>query len=196
MNNQYKLTKYVKAAGWAAKLAPGELSQVIGNLSCNDERLLVGIDGSDDASVFAISENQAIVQTVDYITPVVDDPFIYGQVAAANSLSDIFAMGADVLTAMNLVGFDGCHHPKEVLGDILAGGLSKIKECKGVLAGGHTIETPEMTYGLSVTGTIHPNKIFRNNTPRIGDVLILTKPIGLGVLTTAIKADMLDEKIF
>lgn len=194
MNNQYKLTKYVKAAGWAAKLAPGELSQVIGNLNCEDERLLVGIDGSDDASVFALNENQAIVQTVDYITPVVDDPYIYGQVAAANSLSDIFAMGADVLTAMNLVGFDGCHHPKEVLGDILAGGLSKIKECKGVLAGGHTIETPEMTYGLSVTGIIDPNKIFRNNTPRVGDVLILTKPIGLGILTTAIKADMLEEK--
>jgi selenide,water dikinase len=135
------------------------------------------------------------VQTVDYITPVVDDPFVYGQVAAANSLSDVFAMGADVLTAMNLVGFDGCHHPKEVLGEILAGGLSKIKECGGVLAGGHTIETPEMTYGLSVSGLVHPKKIYRNNTPRVGDLLILTKPIGLGVLTTAIKADMLDEKV-
>lgn len=134
------------------------------------------------------------MQTVDYITPVVDDPYVYGQVAAANSLSDVFAMGGDVLTAMNLVGFDGCHHPKEVLGEILAGGLSKIQECGGILVGGHTIETPEMTYGLSVSGLVHPKKIYRNNTPRIGDVLILTKPIGLGVLTTAIKADMLDAK--
>jgi selenide,water dikinase len=135
-----------------------------------------------------------MVQTVDYITPVIDDPFLYGQIAAANSLSDIFAMGADVLTAMNLVGFDGCHHPKEVLVEILQGGLSKVKECGGVLAGGHTIEAPEMTYGLSVSGTVHPKKVFRNNTPRIGDVLILTKPIGLGILTTGIKADMLDDE--
>jgi selenide,water dikinase len=104
-------------------------------------------------------------------------------------------MGADVLTAMNVVGFDGCHHPKEVLAEILQGGLSKVKECGGVLAGGHTIEAPEMTYGLSVSGSVHPEKVFRNNTPRIGDVLILTKPIGMGVLTTGIKADMVDEKV-
>ncbi len=124
----------------------------------------------------------------------VDDPYIYGQIAAANSLSDVFAMGADVTTALNLVGFDGCNHPKEVLGEILQGGLSKVKECGGLIVGGHTIETPEMTYGLSVSGFVHPKKIYRNNTPRVGDVLILTKPIGMGVLTTAIKADMLEEK--
>ncbi len=134
------------------------------------------------------------MQTVDYITPVVDDPYVYGQIAAANSLSDIFAMGADVTTALNLVGFDGCNHPKEVLGEILQGGLSKVKECGGLLVGGHTIEAPEMTYGLSVCGFVHPQKIYRNNTPRVGDVLILTKPIGMGVLTTAIKADMLKDK--
>lgn len=134
------------------------------------------------------------MQTVDYITPVVDDPYVYGQIAAANSLSDIFAMGADVTTALNLVGFDGCNHPKEVLGEILQGGLSKVKECGGLLVGGHTIEAPEMTYGLSVCGFVHPQKIYRNNAPRVGDVLILTKPIGMGVLTTAIKADMLKDK--
>lgn len=168
---------------------------MISTLTCNDENLLVGIDSSDDASVYKIDETKALVQTVDYITPVVDDPFVYGQIAAANSLSDVFAMGADVTTALNLVGFDGCNHPKEVLGEILQGGLSKVKECGGLLVGGHTIETPEMTYGLSVCGFIHPDKIYRNNTPRVGDVLILTKPIGMGVLTTAIKADMLKDEV-
>ncbi len=167
---------------------------MISKLTCSDENLLVGIDTSDDASVYKIDDDRAIVQTVDYITPVVDDPYVFGQIAAANSLSDIFAMGAEVSTALNLVSFDGCNHPKEVLGEILQGGLSKVKECGGIIAGGHTIEAPEMTYGLSVCGFIHPKKIYRNNTPRVGDVLILTKPIGMGVLTTAIKADMLEEK--
>jgi len=157
--------------------------------------LLVGIETSDDASVYKINENLALVQTVDYITPVVDDPYMYGQIAAANSLSDIFAMGADVTTALNLVGFDGCNHQKEVLAEILQGGKNKVEECGGLLVGGHTIETPEMTYGLSVSGFVHPNKFYRNNTLRVGDVLILTKPIGMGVLTTAIKADLLDTSV-
>jgi len=134
------------------------------------------------------------VQTVDLITPVVDDPYVYGQIAAANSLSDIFAMGAELATAMNIVGFDGCNHPKEVLQEILAGGESKVKEAGGVVVGGHTIETPEMLYGLSATGFVHPQKIYKNNTLREGDYLILTKPLGMGILTTAIKADLLDEK--
>jgi len=167
---------------------------VISTLTCSDENLLVGIESSDDASVYKIDEHRALVQTVDYVTPVVDDPYIYGQIAAANSLSDVFAMGADVTTALNLVGFDGCNHPKEVLGEILQGGLSKVRECGGIIIGGHTIEAPEMIYGLSVCGFIHPEKIYRNSTPRVGDVLILTKPIGMGVLTTAIKADMLEVK--
>ena len=175
-------------------MAPGELTNIITTLASDDENLLVGIGTSDDASVYKIDATKALVQTVDYITPVVDDPYIYGQIAAANSLSDMFAMGAEVATALNLVGFDSCNHPKEVLDEILQGGLSKIKECGGILVGGHTIETPEMIYGLSVSGFIHPQKIFRNNTLRTGDVLVLTKPIGMGVLTTAIKADLLDEK--
>ena len=150
------------------------------------------MDSSDDAAVYKIDDDNALVQTVDIITPVVDDPFVYGQIAAANSLSDVFAMGAKVATAMNIVGFDGCHHSKSVLKEMLEGGQSKIQECGGVVVGGHTIETPEMLYGLSVSGFVHPEHIYRNNTPRIGDVLILTKPIGMGVLTTAIKADMLE----
>jgi len=172
-------------------LAPGELNIALGGLDCSDERVLVGMDSSDDAAVFRIDDTKALVQTVDIITPVVDDPYVYGQIAAANSLSDIFAMGAEVATAMNVVGFDGCNHPKEVLNEILEGGQSKVKECGGVVVGGHTIETPEMLYGLSVSGFVHPDKIYRNNTPRVGDVLILTKPLGMGILTTAIKADML-----
>ncbi len=172
-------------------MAPGELNIALGGLDCSDERVLVGMDSSDDAAVFRIDDTKALVQTVDIITPVVDDPYVYGQIAAANSLSDIFAMGAEVATAMNVVGFDGCNHPKEVLNEILEGGQSKIKECGGVVVGGHTIETPEMLYGLSVSGFVHPDKIYRNNTPRVGDVLILTKPLGMGILTTAIKADML-----
>ncbi len=168
---------------------------MIGKLACSDKNLLVGIEGSDVASVYKIDDERAIVQSVDYITPVVDDPYVFGQIAAANSLSDIFAMGADVSTALNLVSFDGCNHPQEVLGEMLQGGMSKVKECGGIIVGGHTIEAPEMTYGLSVCGFVHPEKIYRNNTPRVGDVLILTKPIGMGVLTTAIKADMLEVSV-
>lgn len=154
------------------------------------ENLIVGFEGNEDASVYKLNDDLALIQTVDFITPVVDDPFIYGQVAAANSLSDVFAMGGEVKTALNLVGFDSCHHDKEVLSEILRGGESKVKECGGVLAGGHTIETPEMLYGLSVTGIAHPQKIVRNNTLKEGDLIILTKPLGMGILTTAIKADL------
>lgn len=195
MNNEAKLTKYVKAAGCAAKLGPGDLTEAIGGLNCTHEKVLVGMDESDDASVYYLDEGRALVQTVDIITPVVDDPFVYGQIAAANSLSDVFAMGGEVATAMNIVGFDGCHQPRSVLKEILAGGQSKVNECGGVIIGGHTIEAPEMTYGMSVTGFVHPLKIYRNNTPRVGDVLILTKPLGMGVLTTSIKADMLEASV-
>ena len=172
-------------------MGPGDLKQTICSLTPSDERILVGFDTSEDASVYQINETQAIVQTLDFITPVVDDPYIYGQIAAANALSDVFAMGADVKTAMNIVGFDKKNLPKEALGLILQGGNDKIKECGGVLLGGHTIESPEMYYGLSVTGMIHPKDIIRNNSPKIGHVLVLTKPLGMGILTTAIKRDLL-----
>ncbi len=173
-------------------MAPGELNIALSGLDCSNNNILVGIDSSDDAAVYKIDENIALVQTVDLITPVVDDPFVYGQIAAANSLSDIFAMGAELKTAMNVVGFDGCNHPKEVLQEILAGGENKVKEAGGVVVGGHTIETPEMIYGLSASGFVNPNKIYRNNTLREGDLLILTKPLGMGILTTAIKADLIE----
>ncbi len=176
-------------------MGPGDLKQTICGLTPSDERILVGFDTSEDASVYQINEDQAIVQTLDFITPVVDDPYVYGQIAAANALSDVFAMGADVKTAMNIVGFDKKNISKEALGLILNGGNEKIKECGGVLLGGHTIESPEMYYGLSVTGIIHPDKILRNNTPKIGHVLVLTKPLGMGILSTAIKRDLLPLNI-
>ncbi|QOY53702.1 selenide, water dikinase SelD [Candidatus Sulfurimonas marisnigri] len=172
-------------------MGPGDLKHTIRSLIPDNENVLVGFENSEDASVFKINKNEALVQTVDFITPVVDDPFVYGKIAAANSLSDIFAMGAEVKTALNIVGFDKTNHGYEVLSEILRGGNEKIKECGGVLIGGHTIESPEMYYGLSVTGMIHPSKILRNNTPKIGHVLVLTKPIGMGILTTAIKRDLL-----
>lgn len=175
-------------------MGPGDLKQSICNLKPTDERVLVGFDTSEDASVYQISDDNALVQTLDFITPVVDDPYIFGRIAAANSLSDVFAMGAEVKTAMNIVGFDVKNHKKEVLAEMLNGGNEKIKECGGVLLGGHTIESLEMYYGLSVTGMIHPDKIYRNNTAKIGHVLVLTKPLGMGILTTAIKRDILSDE--
>jgi selenide, water dikinase len=151
---------------------------------------LVDYENSDDAGVYKISDDLAIVQTVDFITPVVDDPFMYGKIAAANSLSDIFAMGAKVHTALNVVAYDSCNITKEMLNEILQGGVEKVREAGGVILGGHTVEDLEMKYGLSVTGTVHPNKVLRNNTIQPGDKIILTKPLGMGVITTAIKADM------
>ncbi len=171
-----------------------ELSQSIGTLHEDHEKVLVGIKSNDDASVYALDANTALVQSVDFITPVVDDPFTYGQIAAANSLSDIYAMGSSPINALNLVGFDTCNLNKEILSEILAGGLDKIKESGAVLTGGHTIETEQMYYGLSATGLTHPQKIWRNNTPKVGDLLILTKPLGTGVVATAIKGEMADEK--
>ncbi|HEX5711498.1 MAG TPA: selenide, water dikinase SelD [Sulfuricurvum sp.] len=193
MNNEARLTKFVRASGCAAKLSPGSLENVTCHLKSFHKDLLVGFEGNEDAGVYRINDHLAMVQTVDFITPVVDDPFVYGQIAAANSLSDVFAMGGDAKTALNLVGFDGKNHRTEILTEILRGGMDKACECGATIVGGHTIETPEMIYGLSCTGFVHPDKILRNNTIQDGDVILLTKPLGLGILTTAIKADLLDE---
>ena len=128
MNNEYKLTKFVQAAGWAAKMGSADLKQTLCNLNGKNEQVLIGFDTSDDAGVFKLSDDLAIVQTLDFITPVVDDPYVYGQIAAANSLSDVFAMGAEVKTALNIVGFDKKNLSKDALGEILRGGFEKIKE--------------------------------------------------------------------
>ncbi len=153
------------------------------------ENVIAGFENSEDAGVYRTGPDTAIVQTVDFITPVVDDPYTYGCIAAANSLSDIFAMGAGVLTALNIVAYDSCNVTKEMLSAILQGGMDKVAEAGGVILGGHTVEDMEMKYGLSVTGIVHPEKVVRNNTSKPGDKLIITKPLGSGVITTAWKGD-------
>lgn len=158
-----------------------------------DDRLIIGLDTSDDAAVYLLDKNTALVQTLDFFTPVVDDPYTYGQIAAANSLSDIYAMGGKPTMAMNIVCFPNCLDPK-VLNQILKGGADKIKEAGALLVGGHTVEDNEPKYGLSVTGLVDPEKVLANNTARVGDYLILTKPVGLGIINTAIKADMASKQ--
>jgi len=152
-----------------------------------DENVIVGTETNDDAGVYKLSEEMALVQTADYITPVVDDPFLFGQVAAANSLSDIYAMGGRPLTVLNLCNFPPEGLENKHLLEILKGGLSKTIEAGAILLGGHTVKDPELKYGLSVTGVIDPRKVVRNATPRVGDKLVLTKKIGTGVLITGFK---------
>ena len=154
------------------------------------------METADDAGVYRISDDLALVQTVDFITPIVDDPFTFGQIAAANSLSDIYAMGGKPLTAMNVVGFPRAILDLSVLTEILQGGLEKIHEGGAVLLGGHTVDDPELKYGLSVTGTVHPRRILTNRTAEAGDLLILTKALGTGIISTAKKGEMAEPSIF
>lgn len=141
-----------------------------------------------------LNDTTALIQTADFITPVVDDPYVYGQIAVANALSDVYAMGGTPITAINLVMFASCNVPEDYLPKILQGGADKLKEAGVSLIGGHTIDDLETKYGLAVTGIVHPEKIIRNSTAKPGDILYYTKPLGIGVITTAIKADMADEK--
>lgn len=153
-----------------------------------DENVIVGIGTGDDAGVYRISESAALIQTVDYITPIVDDPYAFGRIAACNSLSDVYAMGGSPLTALNVVCFPTRKFSLDILGGILRGGLSAIDESGARLLGGHSVDDPELKYGLSVTGIVHPDRVVRNDTPREGDALVLTKPLGTGIIATAIKA--------
>ena len=159
-----------------------------------DPNLLVGRETSDDAGVYRLSEDVALVQTVDFITPVVNDPYDFGRIAAANALSDVYAMGGRPLTAMNVVCFPIKSMDKAVLKEILRGGLEKIHEAGAALVGGHSVEDPEIKYGLSVTGLVHPDRVLTNAGVKQGDALILTKPLGTGVLATAIKAGLVSEE--
>ena len=155
----------------------------------HDDNLIVGIETSDDAAIYKVTDEIAMIQTVDFFTPIVDDPYMFGQIAAANSLSDVWAMGGEPAVALNIVGFPNCLDPA-ILGDILAGGAMKVKEAGAVLVGGHSVQDDEPKYGLCVSGFVHPDKIFKNYGCRPGDILVLTKQIGSGVVNTAIKADM------
>lgn len=157
-----------------------------------DPKVLVGLETSDDGAVYQLTSDVAIIQTVDFFTPVVDDPYVFGQIAAANSLSDIYAMGGTPVLALNIVGFPNCL-PHQILEQILQGGASKILEAGASLVGGHSVEDEEPKYGLCVTGTVHPDHVLTNKNAKPGDRLILTKPLGTGVLNTAIKAEMLSE---
>jgi selenide,water dikinase len=159
-----------------------------------DPNLLVGIETSDDAGVYRLTDDIALVQTLDFFTPIVDDPFYFGQIAAANSLSDVYAMGGKPLTAMNIVCFPVGDMPGEVLTGILQGGLEKIHEAGAILVGGHSVDDKELKYGLSVTGTVHPDRILGNGGARPGDRIILTKPIGTGILATAVKGNLAGEE--
>jgi len=155
---------------------------------------MVGIDTSDDASVYKIRNDLALVQTVDYITPVVDDPYTFGEIAATNSISDIYAMGAKPLFALNIVGFPIRKVPVQVLEAILQGGAAKAAEADISILGGHSVNDDEPKYGLVVTGVVHPDKVIRNSTAQVGDNLILTKPIGTGIVNTAVKAELASEE--
>ncbi len=142
---------------------------------------------ADDASVYLVREDLAVINTVDFFTPIVDDPYLYGSIAAANALSDVYAMGGRPITALNILGFPQGKLPEEIVAEIMRGGAEKAAEAECVIAGGHSIQDKEIKYGLAVTGIVHPNKIWRNNTVREGDILILTKPLGTGAVSTALK---------
>jgi len=187
-----KLTEYAKCAGCASKMGPGELSTALSSLPKDtDPRLLVGRETFDDAAVYKLTDDLAIVQTVDFFAPIMDDPYRFGRVAATNALSDVYAMGGTPITAMNVVAFPEKSLPLEVLTEILRGGQDAVHAAGAKLVGGHTVIDEEPKYGLSVTGTVHPDKILSNKGAQVGDVLVLTKPLGTGILSTAAKRGVL-----
>ncbi|HEY3703718.1 MAG TPA: selenide, water dikinase SelD [Terracidiphilus sp.] len=182
-----RLTQQVKAGGCASKLAPGVLNQVLSSLPAQqDENLLVGFSTSDDAGVYRINDSQALVQTVDFFTPMVDDPYTFGRIAATNALSDIYAMGGRPLTALSIVCFPQQEDPR-LLGQIMRGGLSVMEEAGCIVVGGHSVRDAEIKFGYAVTGLIHPDGVKKNCTAKPGDRLVLTKALGTGVITTALK---------
>ena len=186
---------FCKGGGCTAKLGAGVLSRVLENLPKGetDLNLLIGYDSKDDAAVYRISDDVAIVQTLDFFPPIVDDPYTFGKIAAANALSDIFAMGGDVKTALNIVCFPESMD-LNILGKIMQGGSEKVIEAGGTLVGGHSIADSDVKYGLSVMGVVHPDKIYANNNAQVGDVLILTKKLGVGIICSANRIQEASEK--
>jgi selenide,water dikinase len=172
------------------------LADVLGKLpSSHHKDLLVGFNTADDAGVFRINDHQALVQTVDFFPPIVDDPYDFGRIAAANALSDVWAMGGYPLTALNIVGFPLGTMPAEILTEILRGGSQKVEEAGAVVVGGHSIKDKELKYGLAVTGIVDPGQIITNGGAVVGDKLFLTKPLGTGLVTTGIKRNAVDNKL-
>ena len=193
MKDEIKLTKLAKCAGCGAKVGAGILAQLLGDIRVHsDPNLLVGFDKSDDASVYKVSDELALVQTVDFFPPIADDPYVFGQIAATNALSDVYAMGGEPKLCLNIMAVPESM-PKQTVHEILRGGYDKVYEAGALITGGHSIYDDEPKYGLAVTGFIHPDRILTNSGAKPGDVLFLTKPLGIGILTTAQKAELLSE---
>ena len=194
MEKEVKLTKLAKCAGCGAKVGAGVLAQLLGDLPVRrDPNLLVGFDKSDDASVYRVSDELALVQTVDFFPPIHDDPYIFGQIAATNALSDVYAMGGEPKLALNVLAVPK-DMPSDAVHELLRGGYEKVYEAGAMITGGHSILDDEPKYGLAVTGFVRPDRMLTNSGARSGDVLLLTKPLGIGVLTTAAKVDMTSEE--
>lgn len=188
-----KLTSLSASAGCAAKLNPSLLADLLAPLAASQHPdLIVGLQTSDDAAVFRLSHDRAVVQTIDFFTPIVDDPFTFGAIAAANAMSDVYAMGGEVAFALNVVAFPSDLDPS-ILAAVLSGGAAKVAEAGGIIAGGHSIASTEPKYGLSVTGFVHPDRVWRKAGAKAGDQLYLSKAIGTGILTTALKNGMATE---
>lgn len=191
MSSPVRLTRFAKRAGCAAKHPPGTLFPLLGAFPAPvDPNVLVGSATADDAAIYRLSDDVALVLTTDFFTPIVDDPADFGRIAAANALSDVYAMGGRPVAALNLVGFPDQGLDTSVLGDILRGGAEKAREAGIDVVGGHTIKTDEPIYGMAVTGTVHPRRAITNAGGKPGDVLVLTKPLGVGIVTTAAKNDV------
>lgn len=189
-----RLTSFAKCAGCASKLGAADLSEALKDLATRlDSRLVVGRETFDDAGIFKLSDDVALVQTVDFFAPIVDDPYDYGQIAAANALSDVYAMGGQPLTALNILSFPKSELPLDVMTEILRGGQDKVHEAGAFVVGGHTV-IGELMYGLAVTGQAHPSFLLTNAGAKVGDRLALTKPIGTGILTTAAKRQMIGRE--
>ena len=194
MADDIKLTKLAKCAGCGAKVGAGVLAQLLEDIKVHtDPNLLVGFDKSDDASVYKVSDELALVQTVDFFPPIADDPYVFGQIAATNALSDVYAMGGEPKLCLNIMAVPR-DMPKEAVHQLLKGGYDKVYEAGALITGGHSILDDEPKYGLAVTGFVHPDKILTNSGAKPGDVLLFTKPLGIGVLTTAAKADMVSRE--
>ena len=195
METEVKLTKLASCAGCGAKVGAGTLVHLLeGFRTHSDPRLLVGYDRSDDASVYYLDENTALVQTTDFFPPIVDDPFLYGQIAAANAISDVYAMGGEPRLALNILCLPESM-TREMVQELLRGGYDKAYEAGAIITGGHTIHGAEPIYGLAVSGFVHPKRILTNSGAKPGDVLLLTKPLGVGVLTTAAKAGLVEDTV-
>lgn len=195
MENEVKLTKLASCAGCGAKVGAGTLCNLLAGFQTHyDANLLVGYDKSDDASVYRVSDELAIVQTTDFFPPIVDDPFMYGQIAATNALSDVYAMGGEPKLALNIMCIPE-KMDKATVQEILRGGYAKAYEAGAIITGGHTIHGAEPIYGLAVTGFVKPENVWTNSGAQPGDVLLLTKPLGVGILTTAAKAGLVEQEL-